>query len=128
MRVQVRSGGVWNDVSSQVAQPSYPSGTGGAFAAYMLTFTPVTGDAIRILGTPGGTAVFVSVAEIRVYGEQPASTTPTVTPTPPIAATGTITAGTPPPANGGFAVFVFGGGANAQLASAAGCAPGQGVF
>jgi hypothetical protein len=128
MRVQVRSGGVWSDVSSQVAQPSYPTG-GAAFATYLFTFTPVAGDGIRIFGTPGGTAVFASVGEIRAYGEQQVSTVPTVTPTPaPTAATGTITAGTPPPANGGFAVFVFGGGTNAQLATAAGCAPGRGVF
>jgi hypothetical protein len=56
--------------------------------------------------------------------------TPTATPTPAPTATttGRITTGSPPPSNGGFSFFVFGGGTMPQLVQAAGCEGGRGAF
>ena len=71
------------------------------------------------------TATPVPTATASVTATATTTATPTVTPTP---GAGTITAGSPPPANGGFAVFVFSGGTNAQLVTAAGCPTGRGVF
>jgi hypothetical protein len=45
------------------------------FESYSITFGAVTGDGIRIAGSPGGSATFVSVAELRVFGS-PAGSVP----------------------------------------------------
>jgi len=37
----------------------------------VLAFPPDTGDAIRIIGSPGGSARFISVAELRVIASTP---------------------------------------------------------
>jgi hypothetical protein len=68
LRVQVRQAGNWVNVSNLVSTPAYPPNDRINFEIYTLTFTPITGDAIRIDGAPGGTASFISVAELQVYG------------------------------------------------------------
>ncbi len=69
LRVQVRQGGVWSNVSGLAISPTYPgSGSGPSFGQYVLTFPAVSGDAIRLDGSPGGSATFISVGELRVFG------------------------------------------------------------
>ena len=38
------------------------------YETYTLPFAPISGDAIRIYGAPGGAAAFISVAELLVFG------------------------------------------------------------
>jgi hypothetical protein len=66
LKVQVRSGGVWIDAMNLDVVPVYAGPNGTGFESYALTFDPATGDAIRIAGTPGGSARFISVGELRV--------------------------------------------------------------
>ena len=70
-QVQVRTGGVWTDVVGLVSTPAYAGGDGVNYEQHALQFTPTTGDAIRIAGTPGGSARFVSVGELRVMASPP---------------------------------------------------------
>ena len=68
--VQVRQGGTWVNVSSLASTPLYPGvNNSTSFETYTLQFTPISGDAIRIFGVPGGSAAFISVAELRVFGQ-----------------------------------------------------------
>jgi hypothetical protein len=56
-------------VPNLVVTPAYPNGNDGVnFNTYSLQFNPMTGDAIRIDGPPGGSLGFVSVGELEVYG------------------------------------------------------------
>lgn len=67
MRVQVRNNGVWADVAGPVTTPAYPfNNTAGPNKTYTLSFTPTIGDGVRIIGTPGGTAKFTSIGELKV--------------------------------------------------------------
>ncbi len=77
LNVQVRQNGAWVNVTNLVASPVYPANDGVSFETYKLSFTPVTGDAIRIDGQPGGSAAFISVGELQVYG--PATLPPDLT-------------------------------------------------
>jgi hypothetical protein len=59
----------WITVSGLTSTPAYPAATvGPTFETYTLDFAPMTGDAIRIDGVPGGSADFISVGELEVYG------------------------------------------------------------
>jgi glucose/arabinose dehydrogenase len=71
-RVEVRNGGLWSAASNLHVTPAYPfalanqaffDGTG--FQTFALRFDPLPGDAIRLRGTPGGSAKFVSAGELR---------------------------------------------------------------
>jgi hypothetical protein len=66
--VQVRQNGAWVNVSNLVSTPAYPANDGISFESYTFTFDAITGDAIRIDGPPGGSAYFMSVGELEVYG------------------------------------------------------------
>ena len=67
--VQVRQGGNWVNVSGLASTPLYPGVNNNTnFETYTLQFTPISGDAIRLYGAPGGGAAFISVAELRVFG------------------------------------------------------------
>jgi hypothetical protein len=46
--------------------PPYAGNNGVSFEMYELRFTPVSADAIRLYGNPGGSANFISVGELRV--------------------------------------------------------------
>jgi hypothetical protein len=65
--VQVRVNGTWTDVQNFQSTPAYAGGNGVNYETYQLTFTPVAGDGIRIAGTPGGSASFISVGELRAF-------------------------------------------------------------
>src|SRR5579872_7132048 len=52
--VQVRQNGTWITVSSLSSTPPYVPHDGTNFTTYTLDFAPITGDAIRIDGAPGG--------------------------------------------------------------------------
>jgi hypothetical protein len=77
LNVQVRQNGTWLNVPGVTVTPSYAGHDGVNFETYKFTFPAVTGDAIRIDGTPGGSATFVSVGELRVYGPTTSSPPPT---------------------------------------------------
>jgi hypothetical protein len=88
LTVHVRRNGLWNAVTALNVVPPYVGvNDGQSFESYELSFAPITGDAIRIWGRPGGKDDFISVGELRVYGEAPeagpqATATPTRTATP----------------------------------------------
>jgi glucose/arabinose dehydrogenase/PKD repeat protein len=66
--VEVRRGDVWRSVSGPRSTPAYPGADNGRnWQTFTLTFSPALGDAIRIVGPPGGSAAFITVAELRVW-------------------------------------------------------------
>lgn len=65
--VEVFSGGAWVPVSNLQRIPPYRGNDGSNFDMYTLTFGAQSGTAIRMVGAPGGTADFISVAELRVF-------------------------------------------------------------
>jgi hypothetical protein len=68
LRVQVRRDFTWTDVTGLEISPDYPyDKTAGPNHTYTLTFAPVTGDGIRIIGAPGGQSYFTSIGELEVY-------------------------------------------------------------
>src|SRR5262249_62002596 len=85
LTVQVRQNGVWTNVANLVSTPPYPPNDAVNYETYTLTFDDTVGDGIRIDGAPGGSADFISVGELEVYGESagpiPTLTGPTPTPT-----------------------------------------------
>jgi hypothetical protein len=96
LNVHVRQNGLWSPVAGLNTAPVYPaSSKGQSFATYTLSFVPITGDAIRIWGRPGGSDDYISVAELRVFGA-PAVVDPIATATPKATSTATPTL-TPPP-------------------------------
>ena len=66
-RVQVRQGGDWRDVTGLTVSPEYRADDGRGYDAYSLAFAPTTGDAVRVIGPPGGDAGYVSVGELRAF-------------------------------------------------------------
>ncbi len=71
LRVQVRQNGTWVNVSGLTTTPAYPGNNGVNYETFTLAFTPISGDGIRIYGVPGGSAQFISVAELEVYALVP---------------------------------------------------------
>ncbi|WP_263171554.1 DUF4185 domain-containing protein [Streptomyces sp. SCSIO ZS0520] len=68
LRVQVRQKGVWKDVSQLSTAPAYPyNSSAGPHRTYELSFAPVAGDGVRIIGAPGGTRTFTSIGELEAY-------------------------------------------------------------
>ncbi len=68
LSVQVRQGANWADVTGLTITPAYPyNNTAGPNTTYELTFDPINGDGVRIVGVPGGTATFTSIGELEVY-------------------------------------------------------------
>jgi hypothetical protein len=66
-RVQVKQDGAWVEVGSQSVEPAYPGdATAGANTTYRLTFPAVETDGVRVIGLPGGTRSFTSIAELAV--------------------------------------------------------------
>ncbi|TDO44948.1 hypothetical protein EV643_11493 [Kribbella sp. VKM Ac-2527] len=66
-RVQVKVDGSWVEVGAQSVSPAYPGdASAGANTTYTLTFPTVETDGIRVIGLPGGTRSFTSVAEVAV--------------------------------------------------------------
>lgn len=70
--VQALVNGMWTDVKTKVS-PKYPVGNaqgdfGSNFESYTFTFDETECDGIRIIGTAGGAAGFISVSELEVMG------------------------------------------------------------
>ena len=66
-RVQVKQNGAWVEVGAQSVSPAYPGdASAGANTTYTLTFPAVETDGVRVIGLPGGTRSFTSVAEVAV--------------------------------------------------------------
>ncbi|PAP80633.1 hypothetical protein B1759_04435 [Rubrivirga sp. SAORIC476] len=68
-RAQVRRGGAWHDVTDLRISPAYRADDGRPFDRYEIAFAPAEGDAVRLIGPPGGTAGFVSASELRVWAQ-----------------------------------------------------------
>ncbi|GHO87512.1 DUF4185 domain-containing protein [Dictyobacter formicarum] len=68
LTVQVRQNFQWVNVSGLHVTPSYPySNAAGANTNYVFTFNDTWGDGVRIIGTPGGSSYFTSIAELSAY-------------------------------------------------------------
>ena len=68
LRIQVRQGTTWVNVPSVTVSPAYPGANGVSFETFTFVFPPIVGNGIRIDGTPSGSAHFMSVAELHVFG------------------------------------------------------------
>jgi len=66
VKVQVRQSGSWVDVSNQNISPSYNANGTTSFETYTFSFDAITGDAIRVFGTPGGSSTFISWNSVRI--------------------------------------------------------------
>ena len=66
LTVEVRHDGQWHEVLFFNSVPPYPGNNGVNFETYALLFSPEVGDAIRVIGAPGGGDDFISVGELRV--------------------------------------------------------------
>jgi glucose/arabinose dehydrogenase len=63
--------GPWVDVTGFSVNPPYPGGNDGeSFETYTIRFNPVDATAIRLVGTPGGSAKFITIGELRVLAER----------------------------------------------------------
>jgi hypothetical protein len=68
LRVQVRRNFRWHDVGKLEITPDYPyDASAGSNRTYTLDFEDARGDGVRIIGHPGGTEWFTSVAELEVF-------------------------------------------------------------
>lgn len=67
LRVEVRTEGTWTETQFFVAFPDYRGNDNASYNTYELHFRAVEGDAVRISGTPGGSARFISVGELRAF-------------------------------------------------------------
>lgn len=68
LRVQIRQDFEWTEVSTLSIDPPYPyDDTAGPNKTYTLTFDDTWGDGVRVIGPPGGSAYFTSIAELEVY-------------------------------------------------------------
>lgn len=76
LRVQVRNGGQWTDVQNLVSTPAYTGANGVNFETFDFSFTPVSGDGIRLAGAPGGSTPFITVGELRVISNGSAQVNP----------------------------------------------------
>ena len=101
LTVQVRQAGTWVNVSGLTSAPAYPgTNNGTAYETFNLQFTPITGDAVRLFGAPGGSAAFISVAELLVFGS---GGTP-----PPVPALSSLSPASATAGSGGFTLTVNG--------------------
>ncbi len=68
LQVQVRQGTTWVSVPNVTLTPAYPGANGISFETLTFSFPDIVGNGIRIDGNPAGSAHFISVAELRVFG------------------------------------------------------------
>ena len=66
--VEVRRNGVWESVTYLNVLKPYEHDNGINFDTYTLLFEAMWGDAIRVIGAPGGTSDYISLGELRVFG------------------------------------------------------------
>lgn len=68
LTVQVRQNFQWITVSGLQVSPQYPYNNAAVPSkAFTFTFDDVAGDGIQIIGVPGGSFFFTSIAELEVY-------------------------------------------------------------
>lgn len=68
LRVQVRQNFRWVDVKQLKANPAYPHDrSAGPHKRYVLDFERTWGDGVRIIGKPGGSATYTTIAELEAY-------------------------------------------------------------
>ena len=60
--VEVRRDGRWTKADAQTITPSYDSAS--RFTTYQIRFAPTEADGVRVIGVPGGSRTFSSVAEV----------------------------------------------------------------
>lgn len=65
--VQVGDGVSWSNVSGLSVTPLYAGSNGVSFETFQLDFTPISATHVRLVGVPGGSSKFISVAELRVF-------------------------------------------------------------
>jgi hypothetical protein len=66
-QVQVRRDGHWVPATAQTVTPAYPGdASAGANKTYTISSLPVQADGVRVIGVPGGSRTFTSVAEVAV--------------------------------------------------------------
>ncbi len=69
LTVEVRQGETWTPVSGLSISPAYPfTDNRVSYETCSLAFDPIAGDGIRICGAPGGSAGFISIGELDVFG------------------------------------------------------------
>jgi hypothetical protein len=66
--VEVRRRGRWQVVHGLRTRPGYAGSNATSWETFVFDFEPVVGDAIRLIGRPGGVARFFTVAELEVWG------------------------------------------------------------
>lgn len=68
LKVQVRQNFHWVDVTGLSISPPYPFNQSlHSHSLFTFRFDPIWGDAVRVIGTPGGSGRFTSIAEMAVY-------------------------------------------------------------
>jgi glucose/arabinose dehydrogenase len=66
LNIQCRdTSGVWRTVTGLVSTPPYAGNNGVNFETFSFRFDPFLATGVRLLGAPGGSAGFISVAELR---------------------------------------------------------------
>jgi hypothetical protein len=66
--VEVRQNGAWVPVANLSTSPSYPyDARVTAHTTYVLRFDDTWGDGVRLVGVPGGSVSFTSIAELGAY-------------------------------------------------------------
>ena len=80
MGVEVLVESIWQPVANLVVSPVYLGDNTNEFSyeRFSITFTPIVGTAIRLVGDPGGIHNYISVGELRAYA---AGDTPITAPT-----------------------------------------------
>lgn len=75
LRVQVRNGNSWTNVASTALTPGYPYASVPAHhQTYTFSFPSTTADGVRVIGKPGGSGTFTSIAELAVRNAAPGTT------------------------------------------------------
>jgi len=70
LQVQVRQNFKWMNVSNLKVDPAYTFNSSILNnTTYKLTFDTIWGDGIRIIGKPGGSSEYTSIAELEVYNK-----------------------------------------------------------
>ncbi len=69
LQVQVRQGTTWVNVPNVTVVPAYSGANGVSFETFTFGFPGIVGNGIRIDGAPAGSAHFISVGELRVFGD-----------------------------------------------------------
>ncbi len=67
LKIQVRQGSEWVDVTGLKISPDYSSDSPGSHVSYTFKFENTWGNAIRVQGIAGGSSTFTSISEFEIY-------------------------------------------------------------